>query len=137
VTRRTVAVAALLFGGVCAGQPSKPPSDVAKVYTGKVVPAKGGGLALVAGDGTATPIVEDAGSAMLFQDRRLQNRPVRLTALLVPATKSLRVVKVQTVKDGKAYDVDYWCEICQISGSTPGKCVCCGDDTEFRERPAP
>jgi len=46
------------------------------------------------------------------------------------------VVSVQTVKDGTVYDVDYWCEICQISLLQPGKCYCCGDETVRRERPA-
>jgi len=117
------------------------------VFTGKVVslPAPKGksvtkpedrGLALKAGDGTAYPLVEDDGSRMFFLDPQLWNRPVRVTAMLVPATKGLRVVFVQTVKDGKAYDVDYWCEICQISHTYPGSCVCCGDELVFRERPS-
>jgi len=148
--RRLLGLAtALLLVGVCAGQPPKPPAspDAPQVFTGKVVslPAPKGksgtkpgdrGLALKADDGTAYPLVEDDGSRMFFLDPQLRDRPVRLTALLVPATKGLRVVKVQTVKDGQAYDVDYWCEICQISGNCPGACVCCGDDVELRERPA-
>jgi hypothetical protein len=141
-------VAVLVLAGVCGGQPPRPPAaDAPKLYTGKVVPpatppgkpaAKSGarGLVLMADDGTTYPLVEDAGSRMLFLDDRLRNRPVRLTALPVPGTGKLRVVLVQTVKDGKVFDVDYWCGICQISLDYPGACVCCGDDTEFRERPA-
>lgn len=148
--RRTFGLAAaLLLGGVCGGQPPKPPAppDAPQVFTGKVVPhatpkgktgAKPGdrGLALVADDGTAHPLVEDGGSKMLFLDSQLRDRPVRLTALLVPGTKDLQVVCVQTVKDGTVSDVDYWCETCQISILHPGTCFCCGEETERRERPA-
>ncbi len=146
---RTVALAALLLGGVCAGQPPKPPAPAAetKAYTGKVVaPAapkdKPGakpderGLVLVTDDGTTYPLIEDDGSKMLFLDRRLRDRPVRLTAQIEPRTRKLRVVHVQTVKGGQAYDVDYWCEICQISLLHPGACYCCGEETVLRERPA-
>ena len=59
-----------------------------------------------------------------------------MPAVRAPGTKNLQVVLVQTVKGGKVYDVDYWCEVCQISGNRPGPCVCCGDDVELRERPA-
>ncbi|HEY1380955.1 MAG TPA: hypothetical protein VGF55_29415 [Gemmataceae bacterium] len=121
----------------------EPPSaaDKPQVFTGKVVqlaapPGKSAGVALAGDDGTTYPLIEDDASRMLFLDGRLRNRPVRLTAVRKPGTKDLRVVLVQTVKDGKVYDVDYWCDICQISTNYPGKCVCCGDDTELRERPA-
>ena len=140
---------ALLLGGVCGGQPPKPPApaDAPQVFTGKVVPlpspqgkpgakAEDRGLALLGDDGTSHPLIEDDGSKMLFMDSQLRNRPVRLTAVPERGTKKLRVVSVQTVKDGKVYDVDYWCEICQISLLQPGKCYCCGDETVRRERPA-
>jgi hypothetical protein len=150
MTRRLYGlVAALVLVGVCVGQSPKTPAPTRapQVFTGKVVPLAGAkgksgakpedrGVALKADDGTTYPLVEDDTSRMLFVDSRLQNRPVRLTAFREPSTKGLRLVRVQTVKDGKPYDVDYWCEICFISLNYPGSCVCCGDETEFRERPA-
>jgi hypothetical protein len=142
-------VTALILAGVGDGQTPKSPAAAVKpqVYAGKVVlhtapkgqsGAKPGErrVDLVADDGTAYRLVEDNGSRMLFLDARLRDRPVRLTALPTPDNKSLQVVRVQTVKNGKVYDVDYWCEICQISSSEPGHCVCCGDETVLRERPA-
>jgi hypothetical protein len=141
-------VTALAVAGVCAGGPPDTPAarDKTEVFTGKVVPLpvpKGGSgaktdarnLALAADDGTSYQLVEDDASRMLFLDSRLRDRPVRLTALRVPGAKKLQVVFVQTVKGGKVYDVDYWCEVCQISLNRPGPCTCCGDETEFRERP--
>jgi hypothetical protein len=113
------------------------------VFTGKVVRSaapKGKpdarGVELTADDGTTYPLVEDDASRMLFVDGRLRARPVRLTAQRVPGSTQLQVVCVQTVKDGVTHDVDYWCEVCQISSNAPGACVCCGDEVELRERPA-
>jgi hypothetical protein len=93
-------------------------------------------LARASADGTVYSLVEDDGSRALFMDRTLRDRPVRLTAVAAPGSKDLRVVFVQTVKNGAAYDIDYWCEVCQITHNYPGDCVCCGDPLEFRERPA-
>ncbi|HET6573216.1 MAG TPA: hypothetical protein VFG68_06415 [Fimbriiglobus sp.] len=137
-------VAVLLVVGVCGGEPPKPKTapKQPKVYTGKVAPPKDSKgkpdkrkLVLAADDGTSYPLVEDGASRMLFLDSRLRGRPVRLTALRVPDTRKLQVVRVQTVKDGTVYDVDYWCETCQISLDHPGPCFCCGEEVELRERP--
>jgi hypothetical protein len=138
----------MLLAGVCGGEPPAAPKSREKteVFTGKVVTAAapkgkpgakpaGRSVELAADDGITYPLTEDDASRMLFVDSRLRDRPVRLTAVRVPGSKSLRVVYVQTVKDGVVHDVDYWCEVCQISGNCPGACVCCGDDVELRERP--
>jgi hypothetical protein len=38
-------------------------------------------------------------------------------------------------KDGKKYTISYWCPICSIRSYTPGKCVCCQQEThlDFQE----
>jgi hypothetical protein len=144
-------------GGGPAGEPARIPVEperpagslasagTPRVFTGKVVPhpdptgqpaSRPRGLALVTDDGNTYPIVEDDTSRMLFVDARLRGRPVALTAVPAAGTGGLQVVYVQTVHDGVVYDVDYWCEICQISANHPGPCVCCGDDSPLRERPA-
>lgn len=111
--------------------PQSVPANTPRTFEGTVV-RHAGGLALVDG-GTTRPLVEDDGARMFAWDDRLRGRPVRLTA--VPGA-ALRVIFVQTVKDGDVYDVDYWCEICQISMTFPGTCYCCGDPNVLRERPA-
>jgi hypothetical protein len=73
---------------------------------------------------------------VLFADSRFRNRPVRLTAVPAPGGNGFRVVCAQTVKGGTVYDVDYWREVCQISLLQTGRCVCCGEVTVLRERPA-
>ena len=115
------------------------PSDKPQVFTGRAIrlPEKAGatgGLVLEGDDGVIRPIVEDAGSRKLFLDARLRDRPLRLTALV--GVGGLQVVFVQTVGDDGTCDVDYWCEVCQISLTEPGPCYCCGQDVVLRERPA-
>lgn len=144
--------AALALTPVTAAPPEAPkpaPAANAQSFDGKVVPlaealkklgvkpdADTTGVALVTADGGVYTLVKDAATRLLFLDKELQGRDVRLTAKVLPGTRVLSVEKVQTVKGGKAFDVDYWCENCQLEYSEPGKCHCCGGDTVLRERPA-
>ncbi len=34
-------------------------------------------------------------------------------------------------KDGKRYSVSYWCPVCSIRAYTPGRCVCCQQETNL------
>jgi hypothetical protein len=34
-------------------------------------------------------------------------------------------------KDGKMYTISYWCPVCSIRAYTPGKCVCCQEETHL------
>jgi hypothetical protein len=125
--------------------PQSPPPAAAdatlQVFAGKVVPlttlggkAGDGGAALVTDEGTVYPLAEDAARTFLSCGQ-LRDRPVRLSGQRTPGTNTLRVESIQTVTGGKVYDVDFWCEVCQISLPYPGVCVCCGDPTVLRERP--
>jgi hypothetical protein len=91
---------------------------------------------LKAKDGKIYSLVKDDASRKLFMDDRLLRRPLRITALPVPGSQLLVVVQVQSFKDGKLHDVDYWCEMCQLAAAEPGKCKCCGNTLELRELPA-
>ncbi|MFT3881126.1 MAG: hypothetical protein QM703_15870 [Gemmatales bacterium] len=82
-------------------------------------------------------VINDDVTRLLFMDEQFAGRHIRLTAVVVAGTTStLKVKKVQTVVDGKVFDVDYWCERCQLAATEPGKCRCCGGDTVLRELPA-
>lgn len=94
------------------------------------------GVALVTAGGEVYTLVKDDTSRKLFLDPDLHDRDVRLTAVKLPGTQTLQVRTVQTVKDGKAFDVDYWCDQCQLAATQPGKCVCCGSPVVLREQPA-
>lgn len=75
----------------------------------------------------------DAMTAM-FSDPRVRQRELQVTARLRPVDQ-LEVIKVQSIKDGKLYDIFYYCDVCSIKAYAPGLCPCCRNDLEFRETP--
>lgn len=130
--------AGVLFFAPAAGSLAQP-----RAFDGKVEVTTAGGpdqppkaLALVNPDGTKLPIADDDGSKMLFLDKELRGRSVRLTAVSERPGTPLRVEKVQLLVGGEVWNVDYWCENCQLSYTQPGRCLCCGAETVRRELPA-
>jgi len=136
-----------LLGGWAGGGKA---NDKNQSFTGKVVRladvlAKAGtkidadaapfALVLQSDDGKLYPLLKDEGSRMFFNDAKLRNRPMRLTARLIPNSQFLQVINVHSVVKGKLHDVYYWCEICVIKAYEDGPCACCGAPMEFREEP--
>lgn len=153
---RSLVAAVVCWSCVSSVGSAAPPAPVAasaiagaQAIDGKVVPladalkklgvkpdADTTGVALVTTDGTVYTLVKDERTRLLFLDKQLHNRDVRLTAKVLPGTHVLHVEKVQTVKSGKAFNVDYWCDQCQLEATEPGPCKCCGGETVLRELPA-
>jgi len=69
----------------------------------------------------------------VFSDVRVRQRDLQLSARLHPGDR-LEIIKVQSVKEGKVYDIFYYCDVCSITAYIPGPCPCCGKDLEFREK---
>ena len=126
----------------------KKSADKNEYYKGKVVPlaellAKSNVkidadaapylLVLHADDGKLYPLLKDDGSRMFFKDARLLNRPMRLTARLVPNSLFLQVINVHSLIKGKLHEVYYWCDICTIKRYEAGACDCCGAPMDLRE----
>jgi len=70
----------------------------------------------------------------VFTDSRVRQRQLQLTARL-HSGDHLEIIKVQSIKDGKLYDIFYFCDVCTITSYTPGLCPCCRNEMEFREKP--
>jgi hypothetical protein len=68
----------------------------------------------------------------VFTDSRVRERELQITARL-HENNQLETIKVQSVKNGKLYDIYYFCDICNIRAYTPGLCPCCRNELEFRE----
>jgi hypothetical protein len=73
-------------------------------------------------------------STAVFTDERVRARDLQVTARL-NANKRLELIKVQSIREGKLYDVYYFCEICNIRAYAPGPCPCCRKELEFKETP--
>jgi hypothetical protein len=74
-------------------------------------------------------------STAIFSDARVRRRELQVTAK-VTDKKQLEIIRVQSVREGKLYDLYYFCEICNIRAYAPGLCPCCRNEMEFRETPA-
>jgi hypothetical protein len=72
--------------------------------------------------------------ASLFTDNRVRQRELQITARLHERDQ-LEIIKVQSVKAGKLYDIFYYCDVCSITAYVPGLCPCCRNQLEFRETP--
>jgi hypothetical protein len=92
-------------------------------------------LALVTKDGKVFPLIRDDGAQMFYKDVSLQKRPMRLTGKLFADTHLLQVLSVNSLRNGKLHEVYYWCDICSIRRTAPGKCECCGGPMMLREEP--
>jgi hypothetical protein len=151
--RRAGLLLALLMTGVpvaFGASAQQQPAVKSKYFNGKVVPlatvldkqgakldadAAAHWMALVADDGKVYPLIKDDGSRMFFKDKTLLNRPMRLTARLLPDSQLLQVVNVHSYVKGQLHEVYYWCDICSIRGYELTKCGCCGDIMVLKEVP--
>ena len=77
---------------------------------------------------------EDTLGAMLA-DPRVSKYLLQLTARL-HLNSQLETIRVQAVREGKLYDLYYFCNVCNITAYAPGPCPCCYQELEFIERPA-
>jgi hypothetical protein len=92
-------------------------------------------LVLQTDDGKLYPLLKDIGSRMFFNDPKLLNRPMRLTARKVPHSEFLQVISFKSIIKGKLHDVYYWCDICAIRRTEPGRCDCCLAPLDLHEDP--
>ena|SRR5689334_16593808 len=74
-------------------------------------------------------------STAIFTDPRVRQRDLQVTAK-VTAKHQLEIIRVQSIREGKLYDLYYFCELCNIRAYAPGLCPCCRNEMEFRETSA-
>jgi hypothetical protein len=140
----TLSLAPIWFAFADSGKPKT------EYFKGKVVPLAGlvekAGtkldadaapywLALVSDDCKIYPLIKDDGSRMIFKDKTLLDRPMRLTGKLLPDSQLLQVVEVHSYHQGQLHEVYYWCDICTIKRFEKKICDCCGGPMELREVP--
>jgi len=81
-------------------------------------------------------ILRNAFSEALFVDPRFKAHELRLHGRVFPSSSVLEVSRFQWYRDGKLFDVYYWCSVCAIRGVDPGPCACCQGQVELREAAA-
>lgn len=88
-------------------------------------------LALTGEDGKIYPLIKDSGSRLFFKDATLLKRSMRLTGRLLPKSQILQVTAVHSIKQGRLYEIYYWCDICAIRRGEKNACECCGGPMEL------
>jgi hypothetical protein len=94
----------------------------------------GGLIEVRAVDGKTFVVSSTDPMADMLSDSRVRSRDLQITAW-VKSKNQVEVIKIQSVKQGKIYDLYYFCEVCNITAYAPGLCPCCRKDLEFREAP--
>ncbi|HYV04474.1 MAG TPA: hypothetical protein VFB82_07815 [Blastocatellia bacterium] len=93
-----------------------------------------GNFGLVRPDGRLYRFLSTDISTAMFTDPRVRQRELQITAKPLSGDK-LEIVTVQSIRDGKLYDIYYFCELCNVRAYAPGPCPCCRAELEFRETP--
>jgi len=87
--------------------------------------------------GSTYALISNRLSSALFIDTNLQSKVLLLKGRVSPKTRSFEVTgNFRSVRDGKIYDLYYYCDVCAIKGSEPGLCMCCREPVHLVEEPA-
>ena len=100
------------------GKLSRSPED-------KPALAAGGKLLLLDGDEETMGVLND---------KRLAEADLELRGSLDGSKFTVNPIHTQSMfvlKDGEAFTISYWCDICAIRTYTPGICWCCREETKL------
>lgn len=93
-------------------------------------------VALKDGEGRFFSLKPDKSVETLRTERRIRSTEFQLTLRQTRDPQVYEIIKSQFVRDGKLYDFYYFCEVCNITTYHAGLCMCCRQETEYRENPA-
>ncbi len=74
-------------------------------------------------------------AAAIYDDERFRQRELQVTARTFPDFPFIEIIKLQSVKWGRVFDLYYFCNVCNIVTHKPGPCECCQDPVVFTEEP--
>ncbi len=83
------------------------------------------------------PLIENARAEAFRLDRRLRGIDLELVIRRYERTPMVQLLRVFQWRDGKRFEVIYWCEVCAIATAKPGACACCQEEVELRRIPVP
>lgn len=90
---------------------------------------------LASADGRLFSFLPTDSLTAMFADPRIRQKELQITAQQI-SKDELELIKVQSFREGKLYDLYYFCEVCNITAYAPGPCTCCRQELEFKEMPA-
>ena len=74
--------------------------------------------------------------AEMFESSAVRERLLQITAAS-RGDNRLELIKILSVREGKLYDIFFFCDVCNITAYAPGPCACCRKELELKETPAP
>jgi hypothetical protein len=89
-------------------------------------------------DGSETVLHGDRDTVGVLRDERLKNEDFEAAGTRRPdGSFDIDPIHLKAMfvhRGGRRLVVTYWCTICSIRTFTPGKCVCCQEETDFDPR---
>lgn len=79
------------------------------------------------------PFLPTDSAAAIFLDERFRERELSVAARVFQPASFIEVITIQSWRDGKLYNLGYYCEVCNIWTHKPGACDCCQDPVQFKE----
>jgi hypothetical protein len=86
-------------------------------------------------EGKFYPFLPSDQAAAIYDDERFRQRELQVTARTFAEFPFIEIIKLQSVKWGRVFDLYYFCEVCNITTHKPGPCECCQDPVVFTEEP--
>jgi hypothetical protein len=124
----------LLFATALLAHAASRTNEIVRLQ-GRVSQAPGAGTNMVfkAETGRTYNLARNPMSEALFLDTNLLSKVLLLSGKV--HDKSFELTKnLRSVKNGKVYELYYYCDVCSISTSTPGLCQCCREPTVLTEK---
>jgi hypothetical protein len=129
------AFALLLVGPVNNVRAAPPRTNEVVRLPGRVsqLPGPGTNLVFKIDSGKQLKLARTPQAEALFLDTNLWSRVLLLTGK--EHDKSFEVTgNLHSIKNGKVYELFYYCDVCSIASSTPGLCQCCREPTVLTEK---
>lgn len=73
--------------------------------------------------------------AEVFIDPRVRAQEIQVT-VRIREKDDVEIIRVQSIKDRKLYDINYFCSVCNITRNALQLCPCCRDEMELVETAA-
>lgn len=106
---------------------------MAEKYQATLMPERAVLYCLKTAEGKFHPFLPTDLAAAIYDDERFRQRELQVTARTFTDFPFIEVIKLQSVKWGRVYDLYYFCNVCNISTHKPGPCECCQDPVVFTE----
>jgi hypothetical protein len=133
-----VATISLCFGILADSRAETASANEVKRLAGYVVilPGSATNLLFKTDSGLAYNLKRSTAAEALFLDPELLKKHLLLTGKV--QGKDFEVTGIlHSVREGKVYELFYYCDICSISSSFPGLCQCCREPSVLTEKAVP